>query len=99
RLAGPGGRPAGRRARLAALRPELAPRGGRAAVLGGVRAAVAAAAPVVAVGRGPAFPSVAAPAGRRAGADAAVHRAARHGPAGVRLGAADGAALRPRRRL
>ena len=28
-----------------------------------------------------------------------VHRAARHSPAGVRLGAADGAALRPRRRL
>ena len=95
----PDRRAAGRRAGLAALRPELAPRGGRAAVLGGVRAAVAAAAPVVAVGGGAAVPAVAAPAGRGAGDGPPVHGAARHGPAGVRLGAADGAALRPRRRL
>ena len=91
RLARAHGGAAGRRAGLAALRPELAPRAGGPAVLRGVRAAVAAAAPVVAVGGGAAVPAVAAVAGRGAGDGAPVHRAPRHHPVGVRVGGADGA--------
>ena len=94
--AGRGGAHARGRARVARVRQQLAPGARRALVLRGVRAAVAARAPVVAGGRGAVLPAVAAaPRARaeppRAPADGAPDAGGGHG-----LGARHGTAVRRR---